>query len=593
MSQKVFSINRKLVFFVIVVSLVAISMTSFLSFNSAEKILRENTQNLLIGEASIRGNAIVDLLKSRINDIEILAKNSQLINLVKEINEIDNGDQEISSFSDKRKDFLNIINDYQKVIGYSIDLEDVKIVGPDGIVFFSLVNIPSNYAADLNLEIPENMQEPKIIFDSKNNQAKKLVIIYPLITDGPGMENKNTGGALIAVMRTSDIEDILLNRSGLGKTGEVYLVNDDYILISESRFVHDAVFTQTVDTLPVIKCFEEGHDISGETYDDYRGISIFGASYCAEDFEFVLVAEIDKAETFEPVNVLQKEILVVGILVTIVIGLIAFVLANLISRPLTKLTNAVNEVADGNFTVRTNIRTKDEIGQLSLAFDSMAKRMQDALISIKQRDDVIRQQEDELLKFSDSDHSYCVGFVDIVNSTKITSELEDSETDKFYSIFLNSMASVITKFEGLVVKNMGDALLFYFPRTKSIENINSFKIVIDCCLAMIDSHKSINEKMKKEKMPELDYRISIAYGSVRIAKVLTSSVEDIFGSTVNKCSKINRLAKPNGIVIGNNLYQIIKSLDTQYKFEKIESEEMMEKYGYDIVYAVSKKHQDK
>ena len=86
------------------------------------------------------------------------------------------------------------------------------------------------------------------------------------------------------------------------------------------------------------------------------------------------------------------------------------------------------------------------------------------------------------------------------------------------------------------------------------------------------------KKMKKAKMPQLDYRISIAYGSVRIAKVFTSSVEDIFGSTVNKCSKINRLAKPNGIVIGNSLYRIIKSLDEQYVFEKIESEEMVEKY---------------
>jgi branched-chain amino acid transport system permease protein len=66
MSKKIFSINRKIVFFVIMVSLVAISMTSFLSFNSAEKILRENTQDLLIGEASIRGEAIVDLLNSQL-----------------------------------------------------------------------------------------------------------------------------------------------------------------------------------------------------------------------------------------------------------------------------------------------------------------------------------------------------------------------------------------------------------------------------------------------------------------------------------------------------------------------------------------------
>ena len=591
MTQKTFSINRKLVFFVILVSVIAISVTSFLSFNSAEKILRENTHDLLIGEASIRGIAITDLLESRTNDIEILAQNSQLVDLVQEINQ--SYEKENLPFVDKRESFLRIIDEYQTVIGYSINLEDVKIIGSDGTVFFSLVDISLNDVSNLDKEISANLKEPKIMFESKDNKAKKLVIFHPLQREESSVIEENIEGFLIATMRTSDINDILLNRSGLGETGEVYLVNRDRILVSESRFLQDAAFSQTVDTLPVIRCFEDGQNISGETYEDYRGISILGASYCAKDFEFVLVAEMDTAETFGPINILQQEILVVGILVTIAIGIVAFVLANLISRPLAKLTNAVNEVADGNFDVRTNIRTQDEIGQLSSAFDSMAKRMQEALISIKQRDDVIRQQEEELLKFSDSEHNYCVGFVDIVNSTKITSELEDSETDKFYSIFLNSMASVITKFEGLVVKNLGDGLLFYFPRTKSVENADSFRNVIDCCLAMVDSHKEINEKMKKAKMPNLDYRISVAYGSVRIAKVLTSSVEDIFGSTVNKCSKINRLAQPNGIAIGNNLYQIIKSLDGQYEFEKIESEEMTEKYGYETVYSVSRKHQDK
>ena len=38
----------------------------------------------------------------------------------------------------------------------------------------------------------------------------------------------------------------------------------------------------------------------------------------------------------------------------------------------------------------------------------------------------------------------------------------------------------------------------------------------------------------------------------------TSSVVDIFGSTVNVCTKINSLAQPNGLVIGENLYNIVK-----------------------------------
>jgi hypothetical protein len=48
-------------------------------------------------------------------------------------------------------------------------------------------------------------------------------------------------------------------------------------------------------------------------------------------------------------------------------------------------------------------------------------------------------------------------------------------------------------------------------------------------------------------------------------------VKDLFGSTVNLCSKINAKAEPNGMVIGNNLYQITKStFSDHYHFNKVD-----------------------
>ena len=51
------------------------------------------------------------------------------------------------------------------------------------------------------------------------------------------------------------------------------------------------------------------------------------------------------------------------------------------------------------------------------------------------------------------------------------------------------------------------------------------------------------------------------FGTVMLANSVASSDDDIFGSTVNVCSKINRIAKPNGIVIGSDMYQIVKDFD--------------------------------
>jgi len=46
-----------------------------------------------------------------------------------------------------------------------------------------------------------------------------------------------------------------------------------------------------------------------------------------------------------------------------------------------------------------------------------------------------------------------------------------------------------------------------------------------------------------------------------IGQMSTSSVVDIFGSTVNVCTKINSLASPNELVIGEDLYCTVKSHD--------------------------------
>ena len=98
-------------------------------------------------------------------------------------------------------------------------------------------------------------------------------------------------------------------------------------------------------------------------------------------------------------------------------------------------------------------------------------------------------------------------------------------------------------------------MLFYF----SIDVTNE-KILLDecleCCLALRDEHKFIATKLEERNLPNLDYRISSTYGTARTAKSSTSTVYDIFGTTVNKCAKLNHSADVNGIVIGRNFYKV-------------------------------------
>ena len=62
---------------------------------------------------------------------------------------------------------------------------------------------------------------------------------------------------------------------------------------------------------------------------------------------------------------LQNRIFQTGIAITIGMGVAAFVISKSLSRPLIKLKKAANKIASGNFDVRTDIKTRDEIGELS------------------------------------------------------------------------------------------------------------------------------------------------------------------------------------------------------------------------------------
>jgi two-component system, OmpR family, response regulator ChvI len=171
----------------------------------------------------------------------------------------------------------------------------------------------------------------------------------------------------------------------------------------------------------------------------------------------------------------------------------------------------------------------------------------------------------------------CVCYVDIVDSTRVTSSINNPEkVRKYYEIFLNTMAAIARNFGAKIIKNVGDCLIFCYPRTSDPSNKSAFNDVLECCITMIDARNTINQKMHEEELPSLSYRISADYGRVEVARSATSESDDLFGPIMNMCSKINSKAPTNGIAIGDGLYKILQSFssfssleDNCYHFEEI------------------------
>jgi class 3 adenylate cyclase len=181
--------------------------------------------------------------------------------------------------------------------------------------------------------------------------------------------------------------------------------------------------------------------------------------------------------------------------------------------------------------------------------------------------------QDNQITFVNFSNNYCVCIIDIIDSTNNTFDiLESKKIKQYYSVFLNTMTSIIGRHGGKVIKNAGDNLLYYFPNTMNESNYLDFQDVIECGLSMIDAKDQVDLLLNLNGLPPINYRISASYGKVELAIVGNSHSGDIFGTPVNICSKINHLASSNQMIIHRDLYQVMKEMPyfDDYVFEELD-----------------------
>ncbi len=206
--------------------------------------------------------------------------------------------------------------------------------------------------------------------------GKNLFTISSPILDE---NSKELLGVLVVRIDKIDINEITLDRTGLGETGETYLINQDGFMITDSRFSEEStVLTQKVDTQGSKHCFghaEEEH--IAFVYPDYRGITILGAHTNIEETDWCLLAEIDAEEVFAPLKALQFKIIIMGLLFFLLMFFITWIFADTLSRPIQKLSESAKKIKQGNLNIKCEVKSKDEIGELAQTFDEMRLGLKD------------------------------------------------------------------------------------------------------------------------------------------------------------------------------------------------------------------------
>ena len=209
------------------------------------------------------------------------------------------------------------------------------------------------------------------------------------------------------------------------------------------------------------------------------------------------------------------------------------------------------------------------------------------------------------IKFSDDSLKCCVCFIEFqssANNNLISLSCDNDSSSQlrdYYSIVINSLSQIIKNSNGKIVKSLGDRLLCYFLNFSDINNEKAFEEVIECSFKILEKREEINQELSKNNLPVIveSYKITIDWGVVDLALAGDNYQIDIFGSTVNICSKINSssLTPPNEIVIGNNFYRILKSFSNiinKYNFINNGEFKVTENIGYPT-YNIKRKNEKK
>lgn len=162
-------------------------------------------------------------------------------------------------------------------------------------------------------------------------------------------------------------------------------------------------------------------------------------------------------------------------------------------------------------------------------------------------------------------------YVDLVGSTKMSSEMSVEKIALVISSFAQEMAKSIKQYHGYVLKFVGDAVIGYFI-AKEDESVAVDDAIKSAKLMISVIRKGINPILNQYGCPDLMVKVGIDFGEnmvLRYGKDPEQSIVDIIGNSMNIGAKIQSMAKPNQILIGDEVYQKI-SPELQKEFtEKI------------------------
>ena len=201
---------------------------------------------------------------------------------------------------------------------------------------------------------------------------------------------------------------ITTDRTGLGETGEIYLVNGGGYMITPSRFVEDAVLKMKASE---ITHTEDCRNTAVMTA-NYQGTSVLQVHKHIDDVNWVLVAEMGEEEALAPLARLTRTAMILVAILMIAGVIVSAMLSGRTTEPIWKLSKGVEEMRRGNLDHRVGTDAEDEIGDLSRSFDEMICEIKRSRMELEESNVSLESQVEERTKKLVESEEYLKELVD-------------------------------------------------------------------------------------------------------------------------------------------------------------------------------------
>jgi signal transduction histidine kinase len=249
----------------------------------------------------------------------------------------------------------------------------------------------------------------KYLEDLKNLKAADGPVLSPLhqhsdrawyihLTVPVYSEDGKMSAAIMAILDAlGTLDPLLAARTGLGNSGEAYLVNGERKIVTQSKYLsHEETARQRFETPGIVSALDQKEGVS--VYRNYMGREVVGAYMWLPRYHSALLVEMEKDEILAPIGGIRTAVLTTAALVSLICILAAFLLSRQISRPITEIAKASRKMADGSLDQRISYSRQDEIGTLSKSFNSMADDLSALIDSLKQKEISLKSAYDELMQ---------------------------------------------------------------------------------------------------------------------------------------------------------------------------------------------------